>query len=243
MATKVVSITQYTPAGATDHFETGSTAKIWRHPTRAGVVIKSPATEPQDPSHKHKFRTEVNILKVLGAHPRIVEYLGPLDSLEPARDLLFMEAANGNVQQYLNSGGNSIDYRLRLKWCKEAAEALTYCHTRNVLHCDLRPDNMLLNADLDLSLCDFGGSKSECYDGGGLPDYGFFDPRSGSLDVTEVTEIFGLGSCMYTIMLGHLPHGPLILKTAQERLTYAEKFERLGLEGRFPDTSEIKGGE
>lgn len=173
----------------------------------------------------------------------IIRYLGCLQPSEPSRDLLFVEAANGSVQQYLNVRGSLIDDRLRLKWCKEAAEALYYCHTRKVLHCDLRPDNMLLNADLDLSLCDFGGSKNEEYDGGGLPDYGFFDPRSDSLAVTEATEIFGLGSSMYTIMVGHLPHGPTILKTAQERLHYAEGFQRLGLEGNLPDTSDIRGGD
>ena len=173
----------------------------------------------------------------------MVRYLGCLQPSEPSRDLLFVEAANGSVQHYLNVQGSSTNDRLRLKWCKEAAEALYYCHSRKVLHCDLRPDNMLLNADLGLSLCDFGGSKSEEYDGGGLPDYGFFDPRSDSLAVTEATEIFGLGSTMYTIMVGHLPHGPSVLKTAQERLRYAKEFERLGLEGNFPDTSDIRGGD
>ena len=101
---------------------------------------------------------------------------------------------------------------------------------------------MLLNANLDLSLCDFGGSKNEKYDGEGLPDFGFFDPRINSFDVTADTEIFGLGSSIYTILAGHLPHGPSILKTAQERLGYAHTFERLALEGTFPDTSEIIGG-
>lgn len=177
------------------------------------------------------------------ANTHTTRYLGPLDPSEPVSDLLFTEAVNGDVQQYLSSHGSSIDDRLRLKWCKEAAEALTYCHTMKVLHCDLRPENMLLNADLDLSLCDFGGSKNEEYDGGGLPDYGFFDPRDDSSDVTETAEIFGLGSSMYTVMVGHLPHGPLILKTARDRLNYADKFKRLGLEGNFPDTSRIKGGD
>jgi hypothetical protein len=102
---------------------------------------------------------------------------------------------------------------------------------------------MLLNANLDLSLCDFGGSKNIDYDGEGLPDFGFFDPRVGSLDVTADTEIFGLGSSIYTILVGHLPHGPSILKTAQERLNYAYIFERLALKGKFPDTSEIIGGD
>ena len=173
----------------------------------------------------------------------LVRYLGCLQPLEPSRGLLFIEAANGSVQHYLNTQGSSIDDLLRLKWCKEAAEALYYCHSRKVLHCDLRPDNMLLNAELELSLCDFGGSKNEEHDGGGLPDYCFFDPRSDSLAVTEATELFGLGSSMYTIVVGHLPHGPSILKTAQERLHYAEEFERLRLQGNSPDTSDIKGGD
>jgi serine/threonine protein kinase len=58
------------------------------------------------------------------------------------------------------------------EWCVEASAALTYCHVRRVFHCDLRPDNMLLNAELNLFCID-------------------------SLDVTSDTEIFGLGSSMY----------------------------------------------
>jgi hypothetical protein len=100
---------------------------------------------------------------------------------------------------------------------------------------------MLLNVDLDLFLCDFGGSKNDNYDGEGLPDFGFFDPRIDSFDVTAKTEIFGLGSSIYTILTGHLPHGPSILKTAQERSDYAHTFERLALEGKFPETEFIGG--
>lgn len=144
-----------------------------------------------------------------------------------------MEATNGSVQQYLNDRGDSIDNRLRLKWCQEAAEALDYYHGLKVLHCNLRPDNMLLNANLDLSLCDFGGSKYEEHDGGGLPDYGFFDPRGDVSSVTEATEVFGLGSSMYTIMVGHLPHGPSVFKTVEDQSDYAIRFERLGQEGSF----------
>ena len=102
---------------------------------------------------------------------------------------------------------------------------------------------MLLDAELNLSFCDFGGSKNADYDGDGLPDFGFFDPRVDSLDVTTSTEIFGLGSGMYTILVGHLPHGPGILKTNKERLDYADIFKRLTLKGEFPDTSQILGGD
>ena len=97
---------------------------------------------------------------------------------EPSRDSLFIKATHGSVQRYLEVWINAIDDQSRTKWCQEAAETLDYCHTLKVLHCDLRPDNMLLNADLYLSLCDFGGFKSEERDGGGLPGYAFFGPRS-----------------------------------------------------------------
>lgn len=147
------------------------------------------------------------------------------------------------MQRYLDAHGDAISVPLRLKWCIQASAALAYCHAQGVIHCDLRPENMLLDARLDLSFCDFGGSKNADYDGEGLPDFGFFDPRVESVDVTTSTEIFGLGSSMYTILVGHLPHGPSILKTAKERLDYADTFKRLALKGEFPDVSQILGGD
>ncbi len=44
----------------------------------------------------------------------MVRYLGSLQPSEPSRDLLFVKAANGIVQQYLNAQCSSIDDRLRL---------------------------------------------------------------------------------------------------------------------------------
>lgn len=63
----------YVPLGATELLQSGSTANIWRHPKRIGVVMKSPRREPQDRLHLHKFRTELGILKALHEHPRIVQ--------------------------------------------------------------------------------------------------------------------------------------------------------------------------
>ncbi|KAL2037672.1 hypothetical protein N7G274_009617 [Stereocaulon virgatum] len=102
---------------------------------------------------------------------------------------------------------------------------------------------MLLDVELDLSFRNFGCSKNTDYDGDGLPDFGSFDPRIGSPDVAESTELFGLGSSIYIILVGHLPHGPLILKTAKERLDYAETFKRLALNGELRDTCQTLGGD
>jgi serine/threonine protein kinase len=147
------------------------------------------------------------------------------------------------VQQFLNTHGDSIDSAQRLEWCKEVAEGLSYCHGKGVLHCDLRPDNLLIDSNLKLQICDFGGSVCGELDGSGLPDYGFFDPRDEDIfTVTESMEVFGLSSIIYSVMTGHRPHGPSIFETTDEIIAYGEGFERLIRNGNFPDTKTIKGG-
>ena len=169
-------------------------------------------------------------------------FLGFHDPMQPTMGLLFAEASNGDVLRYLYNNGDTIDTALRLKWCRQAAEALSHCHAHGVLHCDLRPENMLLDHNLDLSLCDFGGSQMGEHDGQGCPDSGFFDPRGGWWDITEAMEIFGLGSSMYMFMTGHFPHGPRIFQNYEEIQDFEERWARLVGEGIWPETSNIEGG-
>jgi hypothetical protein len=73
------SLTLYKPPHAEDLVQSGSTARIWRHSTHPGVVIKSPvkgwweSLEPEEPSLQHKFSNEIQVLEILGEHPRIVQ--------------------------------------------------------------------------------------------------------------------------------------------------------------------------
>ena len=176
---------------------------------------------------------------VFGTSANDDSFLGLLDPSEPRKGLLFAQAVNGDVTQYLKNHGDTGP-SLRVKWCKQAADALSHCHARGVLHCDLRPDQMLLDGDLNLFLCDFGGSENAQHSGGNLPAHGFFDPREDSSEVTKEMEVFGLGSCMYCFMTGHLPHDP---STNAASYAYVEKFSRLLKQGDLPNTSELEGGD
>jgi hypothetical protein len=79
----------------------------------------------------------------------------------------------------------------------------------------------------------------------GLPDYGFFDPRDDLLTPTLAVDIFGLGSVMYTIMSGHLPHGSrgLMTRSWKETSAYFDKVDRLFRDGVFPDVMDLKCGD
>ena len=66
------------------------------------------------------------------------------------------------------AGGDLLNYvrrRRRLKedlakcLFKQIIESLAYCHSKNILHRDIKLDNILLDANGQVKLCDFGVGK------------------------------------------------------------------------------------
>ncbi|KAI0382070.1 kinase-like protein [Hypomontagnella monticulosa] len=188
----------------------GSTGIFFQ--VRPGVVLKAPVKILQDqvvrerPSVAHDYSVERRILEWLGEHPRIVRYLGWLDDFPTG--LLLEEASNGSLQDYLDHNEKeTIPMDIRKKWFQQTIESISYIHSRGVIHGDLRPENFLLTSSLDIRLCDFG--KSNCEElqitTGGLPDSGFSNPKF-PWDMDVQTDIFALGSVLYTILKGHWPY-------------------------------------
>jgi len=62
---------------------------------------------------------------------------------------------NGSIADYLYNVNPQPSIQERLKWAMQAAEAVTYIHTKDVLHCDIGVGNLFLDKDLDIRLCDF----------------------------------------------------------------------------------------
>lgn len=165
---------------------------------------------------------------------------------------MFTQANYGDLQRYLDSHNELISDNLRLRWRLQAAEAVAYLHSKDVIHSDLRPDNFLLhihndNDGPDLVLCDFGGSycktSDKIVDGGHLPDTGFFNPTKEWIS-TEDTDIFALGSVFYTIMTGHWPYkSPGMFVSVEELEQYEEKVNELFMRGAFPPIEELLGGD
>ncbi|CAG7929304.1 unnamed protein product [Penicillium olsonii] len=245
----IADLVRYEPR-CNETLSQGSTSLIVR--MKPGVVVKCPRyswwhsktadAHPFVKDIKRSFEVEEQLLDILGAHPRIIRYIGV--SEEP-RGLLFGEASDGNLQAYIDQH-DAIDLGLRLKWCCQAAEAVHYIHRKGVIHSDLRPENFLLHSDskdkLDLLLCDFGGSTSGDIDGGHLPDSGFFNPCRPWVS-TEAVDIFSLGSIFYTIMTGHWPYkSPGPFKSVAEKDDYDELVDTLFASQKYPPIDTLPGG-
>lgn len=161
--------------------------------------------------------------------------------------MLFAEASFGSLQRYLDEN-DSIPLIVQKRWCRQVIESVQYIHSQGVVHSDLRPDNFLVHATspiaMDLWLCDFGGSTCDKLglDGGHLPDPGFFDP-SGPWLSTPLTDIFSIGSILYTIVTGHWPYRTRQpFQSMEDTQEYAEYVDGCFRDRKFPDVQGLYSG-
>ena len=99
------------------------------------------------------FRTEARTIAHL-KHPNIVSILD--FGVENDLPFLVMEyAPNGTLRQ-CHPKGESLPLPIVLQYVKQVAAALQYAHTNNLIHRDVKPENMLLNYNKDVLLSDFG---------------------------------------------------------------------------------------
>ena len=54
---------------------------------------------------------------------------------------------------------DGLNYAQKLNLIHTIAEAMSYAHRQGCIHGDLKPSNILINADCDLKICDFGLSR------------------------------------------------------------------------------------
>ncbi|HEX3695117.1 MAG TPA: protein kinase [Polyangia bacterium] len=99
----------------------------------------------------------------------------------------------------------------------KVCDALAFAHSRGVLHCDLKPDNIMVGEYGEVYLMDWGiafqkppvaaNPDSGAHPGiRGTPS--FMSPEQAQGDgarLTEKTDVFGLGAVLYFILTGHKP--------------------------------------
>lgn len=149
------------PAGiyAENHIGYGTSGAVALYPN-TNTVIKFPhSAEGEDDilGSRTRCRREKEVYERLAAPGRpatILTYLGPSSD---GRGILLEYAGNGTVEGYLAKKRPSEE--LSLRWSRQAVEALCFCHSKQVLHGDIRCGNLLLDRHLNLKVGDFTGSS------------------------------------------------------------------------------------
>lgn len=109
-----------------------------------------------------QFRTEVSTIGTV-QHVNLVRLRG-FCSEGTKRLLVYDYMPNGSLDFYLfqNKNSKSLDWKMRYQFAVGTARGLTYLHEKCrdcIIHCDIKPENILLDAEFVPKVADFGLAK------------------------------------------------------------------------------------
>jgi len=203
----------------------GAVYKVRQKRLERFVALKIlPPGVGQAPAFAERFEREAKALAQLH-HPNIVTLYdsGQVDGLF----YFFMEFVDGvNLRQLLDTG--HISPKEALAIVPQICDALQFAHDRGIIHCDIKPENILLNKEGRVKIADFGVAKivaresleiptvrsnppelgrTEAGRVIGTPQYMAPEQLSHPLDVDNRADIYALGVVFYQMLTGELPAG------------------------------------
>jgi eukaryotic-like serine/threonine-protein kinase len=160
-----------------------------------------------DPTQSARFEIEARLLRRL-SHPRVVHVL---DHFQDGEDnFLVMELVDGtDLAQLLNQEGEpGLPLDKVLGFAREACEALQYVHEQDIVHRDVKPQNLLLGSE-GVVLVDFGIARR--FDGAdagtraiGTPQYMAPEMLVGEVPSPRC-DVYGLAATIWALLTGKPP--------------------------------------
>ncbi|XP_074165309.1 serine/threonine-protein kinase MARK1 isoform X8 [Sminthopsis crassicaudata] len=221
VAVKIIDKTQLNPTSLQKLFREVRIMKILNHPNIVKLF--------------EVIETEKTLYLVMeyasGAFSPLHHRLPPCTRY---RSMMLSEA----LRSLLNSGGDSgtdsevFDYlvahgRMKEKEARakfrQIVSAVQYCHQKCIVHRDLKAENLLLDADMNIKIADFGfsneftiGNKLDTFCGS--PPYAAPELFQGKKYDGPEVDVWSLGVILYTLVSGSLPFDGQNLKELRERV-------------------------
>ncbi len=157
------------------------------------------------------LQREVERLIRLDKHPNIVSLLdADLTGDIPYYAMDLMEG--GSLDKFLGSGARpSADDVAR--WTEEISDALAYVHAKGLIHCDLKPANVMLDEQGRVRVADFGQSRILTDSAGALGSLFYMAPEQAVVSGEQTSlhpdvrwDIYALGMTLYGVLTGRVPH-------------------------------------
>ncbi|KPI96325.1 Serine/threonine-protein kinase SIK3 [Papilio xuthus] len=171
------------------------------------VAIKIIDKARLDEDNLKKTFREIAIMKRM-RHPHIVKLYQVMESAHTIY-LVTEYASNGEIFDHLVSKGRMPESEAARIFAQMVA-AVGYCHSRGVVHRDLKAENLLLDRDMNIKLADFGFSNE--YSAGatlatwcGSPPYAAPELFEGRHYNGPKVDIWSLGVVLYVMVCGALP--------------------------------------
>jgi hypothetical protein len=140
---------------------TGSYGRVYRGTLRDGTMVAVKVLQLQTGNSTKSFNRECQVLKRI-RHRNLMRIVTAC-SLPDFKALVLPFMANGSLERCLYAGPPAeLSLVQRVNICSDIAEGMAYLHHHSpvkVIHCDLKPSNVLINDDMTALVSDFGISR------------------------------------------------------------------------------------
>ncbi|WP_428965377.1 serine/threonine-protein kinase [Micromonospora fluostatini] len=196
---------------------TGGMGDVWQGTDlvlgrQVAVKVLLPALV-SDPDFIARFRAEARIMAAL-RHPGIVQvYDCGEDQLSDGgrADYLVMEFVEGQPLSKRIEAAGRLDVGETMSVVAQAAQALHAAHSGGIVHRDVKPSNLLVQADGTVVLVDFGVARStnvtSITSTNAVPGTALYmaPEQAAGRPVTGATDIYALGAVAYCCLTGAPP--------------------------------------
>ncbi|XP_073018041.1 uncharacterized protein [Primulina eburnea] len=185
----------------------GSFGHVYRGTLPDGMQIAVKVLHLQTRNSTKSFNRECQVLKRI-RHRNLIRIITAC-SLPDFKALVLPYMANGSLDSCLypqttnslRTGSSHLNLIQRVNICSDIAEGMAYLHHHSpvkVIHCDLKPSNILLNDDMTALVSDFGIARLvmtiEAENGGGVESTGNSTANMLRGSIGYIAPEYGFGS-------------------------------------------------
>ena len=216
-----------------------------------------------DQKYYKYFINEVNYLQKLSKNDNIIKlynygqgfitpFINDNNNNIPEKEKIFFEiieyAQNGELKDYILGTSTRLPEKISSKIFSKIVKALQYIHENNIAHCDIKPENILLDKNFSPKLSDFGFSQTFKGNEGDymLHQFNGTDiycaPETRKAYITGFNgvkhDIFSLGVLLFVITIGSFPFDRASYSDEKYRFIVKKNYKRYWEYFNFLDISE-----